>query len=92
MKANVVQVSRQLEANIDAAVAVTTDCWTGRNLRQFMCVTCHFIDRNWSAVQLCLGMEHFPGKLRVFPLYRSTHCRRNLKQTVACTKWSQDIH
>lgn len=44
------------------SVAFTTDLWTSRALHSFICLTVHFIDKNWKLHRYTPYIKPFPGR------------------------------
>ncbi|KAI3629692.1 hypothetical protein MIR68_011127 [Amoeboaphelidium protococcarum] len=55
------QVSSQLTA-LPCKFATTTDMWTSPNRIPFMCVTGHYIDKNWDLQSALIDFVPFTGK------------------------------
>ncbi len=46
-----------------AVIALTSDGWSDKRMRRFICVTGHWIDEMWKLKSRTLGFKNIPGKL-----------------------------
>jgi hypothetical protein len=50
-------------------VSLTADCWTADNSDPFMAITAHWVDNNFTPLQVSLSASYLPGNLHIFLFY-----------------------
>jgi hypothetical protein len=46
---------------LTSKISITTDLWTGKNQKAYICITIHFIDDAWRLRNLLLDFSEFDG-------------------------------